>query len=71
VEVRLGGNPLVQEVFGLGLPGRDSYSECEAEPCNRENGLSCNGSVTAGKKVGRAVLCPPRRARSARPTTHD
>jgi hypothetical protein len=30
-----------------------------------------NASVTEGKKVGRAVLCPPRRARSARPATQD
>ena len=37
-------------------------------------GRSCcvgNASVTAGKKVGRALRCPPRRARSARPTIHD
>ena len=33
--------------------------------------LRCNAPVTDGKKVGRAVPCPPRRARSARPTTHD
>jgi len=34
------------------------------------NGKSvCTASVTEGEKVGRAVLCPPRRARSARPTS--
>ena len=31
----------------------------------------CYAAVTEGEKVGRAVLCPPRRARSARPTSQD
>ena len=45
---------------------------------HRFRGRSCaccplpgRASVTEGRKVGRAVLCPPRRARSARPTIQD
>jgi len=41
----------------------------------RPSGLRGHGegaaSVTYGEKVGRAVPCPPRRARSARPTSQD
>ena len=41
----------------------------------RRPGLRGHGEGTAaaadGEEVGRAVLCPPRRARSARPTSQD
>jgi hypothetical protein len=36
--------------------------------CSKSSG---NASVMEGKKVRRAVLCPPRRAPRARPTSQD
>jgi len=56
--------------------GRGRSSHCQKRSGRRraeqwESGSWGNAPMTAGKKVGRAVLCPPRRARSARPTTHD
>ena len=44
------------------------YDRRKKEPCHPVAG---SASVTEWKKVGRAVLCPPRRARSARPTIQD
>ena len=45
--------------------------QSQGNDCQGNGKKRCNASVTAGKKVGRAVLCPPRRARSARPTSRD
>jgi len=47
----------------------DKPEDAPAAPETQETGG--NAPVTEGKKVGRAVPCPPRRARSARPTIQD